>query len=329
MKAITKTLKNKPFDEKIFMMYFKDKTYAVFDIETTGLSASSNYLILSGIIVCSITSDESTLFQFFAENENDEKEIINNTLNILKSVDYIITYNGRHFDIPFITKRGNIHNIDFKLNCYNLDLYLILNGHSDLKSFLPNLKQKTVESFMGLSNKRQDEISGADSVKLYSEYIRTKSVNLENKILLHNHDDIIQLLKLLPIIRMVDFHKAMFKLGFVANNYKIDKIIISGKDLTINGIQLSNGKDYISFPTDENPYHMVANKSDSTFQLTIPGQSAYGAIYIDVLSLLDNVDELKRYPSYENGYLIIKNHNTINYMEINSFIITFLSNFTL
>ena len=76
---------------------------------------------------------------------------------------------------------------------YNLDLYLVLNGHSPIKKFVPNLKQKTVENYMGLWQSRTDEISGAESVELYNTYEKTGREDLESKILLHNSDDVIQL----------------------------------------------------------------------------------------------------------------------------------------
>ena len=46
----------------------------------------------------------------------------------------------------------------------------MLNGHSPIKRFVPNLKQKTVENYMGLWQSRDDEISGAESVELYNVY---------------------------------------------------------------------------------------------------------------------------------------------------------------
>ena len=73
----------------------------------------------------------------FADQAGDEKEILQQTVDILKSVDYIITYNGRHFDIPFVEKRARKYKIDIGICPYDLDLYLIINGHSELKSVLP------------------------------------------------------------------------------------------------------------------------------------------------------------------------------------------------
>ena len=73
----------------------------------------------------------------------------------MKSVDYIITYNGRHFDIPFVEKRARKYKIDIGICPYDLDLYLIINGHSELKSVLPNLKQKERRNFYGVVQRKR------------------------------------------------------------------------------------------------------------------------------------------------------------------------------
>lgn len=42
------------------------------------------------------------LEQYFAETPAEEKEIISLTNKALKDVDYVITYNGKLFDMPFL-----------------------------------------------------------------------------------------------------------------------------------------------------------------------------------------------------------------------------------
>lgn len=53
---------------------------------------------------------------------------------------------------------------------YNLDLYLCLNGHSEIRNLLPSLKQKSVEAYMGLAPGRGDEIDGKESIALYRRF---------------------------------------------------------------------------------------------------------------------------------------------------------------
>ncbi len=323
MKTIKDTLKIQPFASRLMDQYFGGRSFAVFDIETTGLSPVYCKVILSGFLL--INGDEAQVIQIFADQPDDEKKLLEETLRVLSGVDYVITYNGRHFDIPFVEKRAKKHGLPFRAP-YDLDLYQIVSGHSPLKEVLPSLKQKSLEVFMGLSDGRDDGISGGESVALYERYMASHSFDLERKILLHNHDDVIQLYRLLPIITRTDFHRAMFRQGFPAGRFCITKIQLSGRDLHAEGIQVKDPADFISFPTDAAPYTLIMNQASRTFELQIPGQAEAGALYLDALSVLgeDAAEKIAKYPSVVNGYLITQDHKTINYMEINAFLKVFL-----
>ena len=65
MKTITEQLHLTPYTSKIFDMYFGGKNFAVFDIETTGLSPARCSLILSGILLRK--KDGCEVIQFFAD----------------------------------------------------------------------------------------------------------------------------------------------------------------------------------------------------------------------------------------------------------------------
>ena len=71
---------------------------------------------------------------------------------------------------------------------------------------------------MGLAPARGDEIDGKESITLYrtfeGSFDEREKNELRGKILLHNHDDILQLYKIFPIILQTDIHKAMSSLGF-------------------------------------------------------------------------------------------------------------------
>ncbi len=322
MKIIEDNILIEPFFSKTLQMYFGDSSFAVFDIETTGLNPAYCQLMLSGIL--KVQGNSGTVIQYFAESLEDEKEIIEKTIEYISAVDYVLTYNGRHFDLPFVKKRAERYNLDVSCLPYTLDLYLVLNGYSPFKNFLPNLKQKTIEVFMGLSDSRDDEISGKENIKLYEHYLQTKSKDAEEKILLHNHDDLIQLYKLLPVIHQTDFHRAMFSLGYPLKDYRITKVYTTGHDLKVLALQTGKAVDYISFPTEEQPYNLVMDSKSRQLELTIPGFTENGFIICDAYAILgDKTESLKKYPNIVNGYLIISDANGLNHMEINALISTF------
>lgn len=322
MKVITDSCQLSPYTSRIFDMYFGDRSFAVFDIETTGLSPAWSKVILSGILM--VGGGRAEVIQYFADSPDDEKQIIEKTLEALRQVDFILTYNGKHFDMPFMEARAKKYGIQFNPGIYNLDLFLVVQGHSGLRESLPNLKQKTLEVFMGLADSRDDEISGGDSVALYEKYMQTHAFALEKTILLHNHDDLLQLYKLLPVISKTDFHRAMYKLGFLAGNFLVQKITFKGRDLYILGKQLNSPKDYISFPTEEKPCSLIMNSVSGDFELIVPCQAEAGALYFDAQALLSGeTRSIEKYPSVVDGYLIAQESGRINYMEINQFILEY------
>ena len=145
MRHLTASYDEELYSGNIFRAYFDGLKIGVLDIETTGLDPSRNKFILGGLL----DMESRTLHQYFAETRGEEEEALRAFAARVAGLDMVITYNGRHFDMPFINRRMK----NFAMgSCspYDLDIYLILNGHSPIKKFLPNLKQKSVENYMGL-----------------------------------------------------------------------------------------------------------------------------------------------------------------------------------
>ena len=324
MKTVKEEIRLSPFVSRTLDFYFGGMKSAVFDIETTGLNPAYCSLMLSGILLTE--GDKGTIIQYFAESPEEEKRILEETIRTLSEMDYVLTYNGRHFDLPFIKKRAKKYGLDASSLPYTLDLYLVLNGYSPFKSFLPDLKQKTIEVFMGLASSRDDKISGKENIDLYNTYLETGSEQIEKKILLHNHDDIIQLYKLQPVIKKTDFHRAMFSLGYPLKDFTVAKTFSSGRDIRVTGVKRENPVDYISFYSEEKPYNITMSGADSSFDLTIPCFNEHGYLVSDICSLLGSrADLLSDYPDVVNGYLITSTPEGLNHFEINAMVRQFLN----
>ena len=73
------------------------------DIETTGLSASRHFIYCIG---CSYLSSDKediiTIRLFFAENPEQEPELLTALAKLLDTHKTIITFNGNAFDLPFL-----------------------------------------------------------------------------------------------------------------------------------------------------------------------------------------------------------------------------------
>lgn len=305
-----------------FNMFFAGKSFAVLDIETTGLSPNFSAVILIGLVI--FDGKEVRLEQFFAETPAEEKEIIALANKSLEDVDYVVTYNGKLFDIPFLNKRSEKYGIKFRALC-NLDLFMIMKHYSDLPKLLGSMSQKSLEVFAGLSTDRSDKISGKESVELYSQYQTTGSKDMLSQILLHNSDDIKQLFQLVSVIKHADFSRAICHQGMPHEGGFIEKIDFKHSTLFIKG-HMEDAIDYISFPSFEAPYSVNISKIDSKYVIEIPAETMTGSAFIDIKNMV-SMDELgdNKFPGFDNNYLIIKENNRFNYTEIAIFAQTFTS----
>lgn len=206
MKKFTRSYNTYIYSGQIFDLYHGGLKPCIFDIETTGLSAQrGNKIILTACLIPN--SKGVTITQFLAENPYEEDRVIMATMDFLKdeSVDYLITYNGASFDIPFMKQRLEMKNLPYVLNMYEFDLYNFIRSNTGLKSQIGSLSQKNVEQHFGISSNRKDVISGRESVKLFAEYAINQDSVIEKIILTHNREDVLQLCHLFNIIGRNNF----------------------------------------------------------------------------------------------------------------------------
>lgn len=276
MEIITKTLDN-------FVNIPSDSF--VFDIETTGLSPKFCKVILIGIL---FNKDNKTIIkQYFAQTEDDEKDLLLAFINDISTFDTHITFNGLAFDIPFLNSRFNKYNIDFELNKNDdIDILNIVRPFKGLLS-LSDCKLKTIEKYIGIS--REDTISGKESVKLYKEFVSSKSDDLKSKILLHNYEDIYYLGYLYKIKDILE--------------EKLKPIVINNKDLFLKLIPLS----------------FKINNSKLTLKYNIfDGNKVPINIYSDNYSILSDDKHILLSISLNKG--IDKDNNTVLFYQLNKII---------
>ena len=150
-----------------YLLPYKKKDVLFFDIETTGLSASSSYLYLIGCIYYKENSWH--LKQWFSDSIDEEKEIITLFFEFLKDYKVLVHYNGQGFDIPYLLKKVNRYKLRYDFDSItSLDIYKEILPYKKLLAF-ENLKQKTVESAFGLN--RLDTFSGGDLIAVYTSYV--------------------------------------------------------------------------------------------------------------------------------------------------------------
>lgn len=309
------------YQSNIFRFYFEDVNFGVIDIETTGLNPDRSRFILGGLVVPDDQGKRA--IQLMSESRDDEAALIQAYLSELNQLDILISYNGDHFDLPFLTRRIRHNRIaEAGLPLYqSLDLYRILEKHSNFRKLLPNLKQKTVETFLGLWSDRADEISGAESVELYHKYLRTGDSGIRDTILLHNKDDILQLSRLMKVFEKLDLHRIMFHTGFIVSNqgkkFYIQNIELQKDSIFVSGIHKNISRDFRGYYAS---HDISVSAKQGDFSLNIPWKHHRDHCYIDLEEFLYDFSELEKYAGYESGYLLIKNEEEINYAEANHLI---------
>lgn len=235
-------------DEKFFDRHnLKDIVF--FDIETTGFDKEQDKIVLISLGKF-LENGSFLLKQYFADDLEEEKEILTVFKKDIKNYDIWCSYNGMAFDEPFIKKRMELNGIGFNSLKQHIDLYrLIRPYYKQLGMERCNLK--TVEKHIGIE--REDKIDGGMSVQLYYMYLNTKEDELKSLMLLHNYEDVSNLPKIFELVyntlsdcsivrencvteKQLRFLKILFRRNNINVNVELEKISKKAASRLINSI---------------------------------------------------------------------------------------------
>ena len=94
---------------------------------------------------------------------------------------------------------------------------------------LPNYKQKTIETFLGIN--REDVFDGGQLINVYQEYVRHPSEYQMYFLKQHNYEDVLGMLDLLPVLSYSTLLKGGYSLLSVESNVYTDYEGKSQKEL--------------------------------------------------------------------------------------------------
>lgn len=201
------------------------------DIETTGFSRINCLCYLIGIVY--FTDSQPVYRQWLAEKAADEIVMINELNSFLSDKEYLITFNGETFDLPFLSKRAQFHKITFDFShMKSLDLYKVVNKCNSLLN-LSDKKQKTVENFLQIH--RKDTYTGGELIEVFRHFVAFKDPKDRALLLLHNHDDIVGMLDLCSILS----YSAIINGQFTCNNAYLDTVMHSNEHVRQLCVNLS------------------------------------------------------------------------------------------
>ena len=146
---------------------------AYIDIETTDLDPATGDLTVVGVYI--EQEGQERLVQLYENTLTKE-----NVLAALAGTDKLYSYNGRDFDMPFITAKLGVSlgevfsHCDLMHHCWRKNLY---GG------------QKKVEKKLGISRETEG-MDGAHAVKLWSDYRVNGNPDALKTLLLYNAEDV-------------------------------------------------------------------------------------------------------------------------------------------
>lgn len=166
----------------------------IFDIETTGFSALTSQLYLIGVAY--YKDSQWNLIQWMAETRDDERIILDRFFALAYEYKNLVHFNGDNFDVPYILKKCAYLDLDYNfLRLESFDLYKYFRK---FKVFLPleRFSLKEIEKHLRII--RRDVYSGGELIQIYYNFARDKNKEDFDKLILHNEDDLIGTIKLLP-----------------------------------------------------------------------------------------------------------------------------------
>lgn len=172
-----------------------------FDIETTGFSGDYSSLYLIG---CTCYRNSSwQLVQWFADRADAEEEVLHAFFEFMAGYQCLIHFNGDGFDIPYLLKRCKALGLSYDFDgIQSIDIYRLIRPYKKLLN-LDSLKQKSIESFLGIV--REDKYSGGQLIQVYEDYLLSHDQFLYELLILHNEDDLKGMPAILPILAYHDF----------------------------------------------------------------------------------------------------------------------------
>ncbi|HTX78130.1 MAG TPA: ribonuclease H-like domain-containing protein [Longilinea sp.] len=191
-----------------------DKSAYVFlDTETTGLSGGTGTLAFMVGIGFFNGQSEFQLEQYFLRDPVEEQALLYALSEQLGKFEFIVTYNGKAFDVPLLRTRfilqGIAHPFDGLQHLDLLPLSRRLWRNSIESRTLQNLEVQIIGAF-----RTQEEVPGWLIPQMYYDYLRSADARPMKGIFYHNAMDILSLAALFTHINHVfDDSEAQDALG--------------------------------------------------------------------------------------------------------------------
>jgi uncharacterized protein YprB with RNaseH-like and TPR domain len=166
---------------------------AFFDCETTGLAGGvGTYAFLVGVGFMS--GDEFVVEQYFMQDFHQEGAVLTAVAERLAGFEFLVSYNGKCFDLPLLETRWTIHRIDYDRDVW-FHVDLLYPSRRLWKKRLADCSLSNVENRI-LGVKRKADVPSYLVPQIYFDYLRSGDAEPLLGVFHHNRYDILSLLGL-------------------------------------------------------------------------------------------------------------------------------------
>lgn len=185
-------------DERLKELDFRKALFL--DTETTGLSGGTGTFAFM-IGVGYFQENGFVIQQLFMRDYSEEKASLSILREILESYQFLVTFNGKLYDIPLLETRFILSRMVSRIReMPNLDL--LFPARRIWKGAYENCRLITLESRL-LGIEREDDIPSEWIPSLYFEYLKTKDARKIYRVFYHNQMDILTLVALAGRIHLI------------------------------------------------------------------------------------------------------------------------------
>ncbi len=163
------------------------------DIETAGFHGTALFLV--GLL--SRRGGRFVLRQLFARDYAEEAAVLEHLREYYTSADLMVTFNGRAFDLPFISDRAVIHRVDLAAPGVDVDLLPV--SRRLWKNYLPNCRLVTLEEIV-CGRRRTGDLPSHLIPKAYHDFVASGDARLMVDVIRHNAYDLVTMAHILAKI---------------------------------------------------------------------------------------------------------------------------------